>query len=144
VVRYLVLEEVVPGPAAEHEADEELEQVEREVEHDAVQPHDTGPAPADTLDPGEAPVGVHGQEGRNLHQQDRLRLGMCCCVNFQVVRRQPAGTYKLSEQESGDQEQTRALHERPATGAGDEDQSLAHNTDLEVQCRHHLVLAVPD
>ena len=60
-VRYLVLEEVVPGPAAEHKADEELEQVEREVEDDAVEPDYASPAPADALDPGKAPVGVHGQ-----------------------------------------------------------------------------------
>jgi len=70
---------------------------------------------------------------------------MCCCVNFQVSSGAASySTYKLSEQESGDQEQTRALHERPATGTGDEDQSLAHNTNLEIQCRHHLMLAVPD
>ena len=65
---YLVLEEVVPCPAAEHKSDEELDQVQREVEHDAVEPDDTSPAPADTLDPGEAPVGVDSEEGRNLHQ----------------------------------------------------------------------------
>lgn len=76
-VQYLVLKEVVPGPATEHEADEELEQVEREVEHDAVQPDNTSPAPADTLDPGKTPVGVHSKEGRNLYQQNRLRLGTC-------------------------------------------------------------------
>ena len=68
---------------------------------------------------------------------------MLSCTNFHSAHRQP-GTYKLSEQERGDQEQTRALHERPATGTGDEDQSLAHNTDLEVQRRHHLMLTVPD
>ena len=64
-------------------------------------------------------------------------------MNFHSAHRQ-SGTYKLSEQERGDQEQTRALHEGPATGTGDEDQSLAHNTDLEVQRRHHLMLTVPD
>jgi hypothetical protein len=57
---------------------------------------------------------------------------------------QQPGTYKLSEQERGDQEQTRALHEGPATRTGDEDQSLAHDTHLEVQGGHHLMLAIPD
>jgi hypothetical protein len=55
-----------------------------------------------------------------------------------------SGTYELGEQERGDQEQARALHEGPAPGPGDEDQSLAHDTHLEVQRGHHLMLAVPD
>lgn len=84
-LQYLVLKEVVPGPATEHEADEELEQVQWEVEHDAVQPDDAGPAPADTLNPGKAPVGVHSKEGSNLYRQNRqhIRLVLMCQVSVE-------------------------------------------------------------
>jgi hypothetical protein len=62
---------------------------------------------------------------------------------FQCVQ-QLSTTYKLSEQERGDQEDTRAFHKGPATGTGDEDESLTDNTDLEVQNSHQLMLAAPD
>jgi hypothetical protein len=53
-------------------------------------------------------------------------------------------TYKLSDHERGAKENTGALNKGPATGTGDEDQSLTDDTDLEVQSSHQLMLAVPD
>jgi hypothetical protein len=66
---YLVLKEVVPGPSTQHKADEELEDVKREVEHNAVKPDNASPAPANALDPGKAPVGIDSEECRNLQKQ---------------------------------------------------------------------------
>jgi hypothetical protein len=73
-VWYLVLQEIVPGLAAQRETDEELDDVEGEVEYDAVEPDDTSPAPAHALDPGEAPVGIHSNQCSNLHEQRGFRL----------------------------------------------------------------------
>jgi hypothetical protein len=50
-------------------------------------------------------------------------------------------THKLSNEEGADEEETRALHVGPAPGPGDEDQRLADNANLKVQCCHLLMLA---
>ncbi|RWW63106.1 hypothetical protein BHE74_00029739 [Ensete ventricosum] len=52
---YLVLEKVVPGPAAQTIANDELENVEREVGDEAVEPNDPSPPPSDALHPRKAP-----------------------------------------------------------------------------------------
>ena len=51
----LVLEKVVPGLAAERVADDELEDVEREVGDQAEEPDDPCPSPSDALNPGKPP-----------------------------------------------------------------------------------------
>jgi hypothetical protein len=62
---------------------------------------------------------------------------------FQCVQ-QLSTTYKLSDHERRAKEKTGAFNKGPATGTGDEDQSLTDDTDLEVQSSHQLMLAVPD
>lgn len=47
--------------------------------------------------------------------------------------------YELCYTESNEQENSRSFYERPASRSSDEDKSLAHNTDLQVQSRHHFM-----
>lgn len=51
----LVLEQIVPGPATESIADDELEDVKGEVGDDAEDPNNYCPTPPDALNPCEAP-----------------------------------------------------------------------------------------
>lgn len=62
----LVLQHVVPGFAAQAVADDELEDVEREVSHNAINPDHSGPSPSNALDPCEFPARVNGNNRGNL------------------------------------------------------------------------------
>lgn len=76
---YLVLQKIVPCLPTEHVANAELEDVEREVSDDTVEPDDAGPAPATPFDLRKAPVRVNSYQGRNLshkvgsHQSQHLK-----------------------------------------------------------------------
>ena len=62
---HLVLD-VVPGPAAKHLADGELEQVQGHERHQAVEPDHARPAPPDGLHLGEPRLPVDGNQGGDL------------------------------------------------------------------------------
>ncbi|KAJ0567158.1 hypothetical protein HanIR_Chr06g0281611 [Helianthus annuus] len=55
---YLVFKHVAPGFPAKDVSNSEFHNIEREVEHDAVEPDDTGPSPPDSLDSCEFPLCV--------------------------------------------------------------------------------------
>ena len=61
----LVLD-VVPGPAAQHVADGELEQVQGHERHQAVEPDHARPAPPDGLHLGEPRLPVDSNQGGDL------------------------------------------------------------------------------
>lgn len=62
----LVLQHVVPGLAAQGVADNELENVKREVSHNAIEPDHSGPSPSNALDPREFPARVNSDDRGNL------------------------------------------------------------------------------
>ena len=94
-VSYLVLD-VVPGPAAKHVADGELEQIEGHEGDEAVEPDHAGPTPPDGLDLGEPEVAVHGNGGGDLKprqgSQDQHPLVLC---SGRWEPRRPAGEHTI-------------------------------------------------
>ena len=75
-------------------------------------PDNTNPATRDTLDVGEAPVGVGGDDGRD----------------------------DLSDDEGTHERKGGTLHEAETVRASDEDERLGNDSDLEV--RNHVQLRV--
>lgn len=63
---YLLVDQIVPGLSALDVSHSELQNIKRNVSDDAVEPDNSGPAPSATLDAGESPVSIHGNECRNL------------------------------------------------------------------------------
>ena len=64
---YLVLDHGIPGLAAQCIADDELEDVKREVGDNAEDPDDSTPAPSNTLDSSKAPVCIDSNYGSQLN-----------------------------------------------------------------------------
>ena len=61
-------EDIVPSLATEEVADDELEEVKRDVGYNAVYPDHTGPSPSDSTDPCKAPVCVDSKYSGNLQR----------------------------------------------------------------------------
>lgn len=49
--------------------DQELEDIEREIGDNAVDPDSACPSPSDTVDFGKAPVTIYGNEGSHLNNR---------------------------------------------------------------------------
>lgn len=56
---YPLLKDKIPSPSTQSVSDEELDEVEREVEDDVIQPYDSGPTPAYAFYCSEAPVSIN-------------------------------------------------------------------------------------
>ena len=65
----LVLEEAFPGFSTKDEANNELKDVERYVEDDAIEPHNSGPPPSTAMDTSKVPVCIHCNDCRHLQCQ---------------------------------------------------------------------------
>ena len=61
-----MLNDKIPCLPAEGVSGEELDDVEREVEDEVVEPPDAGPAPPDAFDLSEPPVSIHRDQRSNL------------------------------------------------------------------------------
>lgn len=139
------MDKVVPGLAAESVANNELENVEREVGDEAVDPDHSGPAPSDALDPGEAPGRVHRDRGSHLQENPSVLILLFFFLSISTRRfRNVCMAHQLRGDESGDEQETGALDKGPAPRPRNEDERLADYTHLEVQCRHKFVLMLPD
>jgi len=55
-------------------SDEELDDIQRQERDDAVQPDNSSPTPANASDVGEAPGGVHCNEGGDLCKKNHSFL----------------------------------------------------------------------
>uniref|UniRef100_A0A7C9DM50 Uncharacterized protein n=1 Tax=Opuntia streptacantha TaxID=393608 RepID=A0A7C9DM50_OPUST len=108
------LKQVLPCPSAQGVANGEFEKVEWDVENNVVEPYYTSPSPATSFDVSKAPVGIYSNHSGN----------------------------QLCNQESSEQQETRALNIRPAPGTSDKNEGLAHNTHLKVQSSHHFLVTV--
>lgn len=62
----LVLEHVVPGTARESHADKKLEDVERNVCNNAVDPDNSSPFPSNSIDSSKVPVCIHSNDSCHL------------------------------------------------------------------------------
>lgn len=69
VISYMRNEDVVPSLATEEVADDELEDVKRDVGYNAVYPDHTSPSPSDSTDPCKTPVCVDSKYSGNLQRQ---------------------------------------------------------------------------
>lgn len=67
----LVLKQVIPGFATQGVADDELEDIKRDVGNQAEEPDNSCPSPSNALDPGEAPACIHGYESSHLVGQSK-------------------------------------------------------------------------
>lgn len=65
--KYPLLKHEIPCFAAKDVTDGELDKVQRQVEHNAVEPNHTSPPPANALHIAEGPLGIHGYHCGNLH-----------------------------------------------------------------------------
>ena len=63
---YPLIDDEIPCFAAQSVSDEELDDIEREVCDDIVEPHDASPAPPDAFDLSERPVSIHRDQCSNL------------------------------------------------------------------------------
>ena len=66
---YLVLQKIIPCLPTQHVANAELEDVEREVSDNAVEPDNARPAPSAPLDLRKRPVRVNSYQRRYLSQK---------------------------------------------------------------------------
>lgn len=106
------MEQQVPGVAAEGVADGDLDEIERGVGDQAVEPHDAGPAPPDGGDGREGDGGVHGHEG----------------------------SHQLRRDEGAEEQRAGPVEEGDSPAAGDEYQRLARDAHLQVHRRRDLLL----
>jgi hypothetical protein len=72
LVYYPLLNDKIPRFPTKSISDEELDDIEREVEDDVVQPHNASPAPPNAFDRSERPVGVHSNQCGNLQLNRRF------------------------------------------------------------------------
>jgi hypothetical protein len=70
-----LLNDKIPRFATQSVSDEELEEVEREVEDEVVEPHHTSPAPSNAFDRSEPPVRVYSYQCSYLHSERIEELG---------------------------------------------------------------------
>lgn len=52
--------------------------------------------------------------------------------------------YKLSNEKSNEEKKARTLNEGKAARPCDKDKCLTYDANLEIQCSHHFILAVPN
>lgn len=78
----LVLKQGIPSLATQSVTDDELEDVEREVSDETVNPYHTCPSPANALDSCKFPVCVHGDCGSHLfrHVENLVHMSKLSCV----------------------------------------------------------------
>ena len=66
MTKYLILKQIIPSPATQSISDGKLENIQREVEYDTIEPNNTSPSPANTVDPRKAPICIYSEECSNL------------------------------------------------------------------------------
>ena len=66
---YPLLNNKIPCASTQDVANEELYRIERDVEDDVEEPHDTSPTPSDPLNCSKTPIGVHRDQSGNLVSQ---------------------------------------------------------------------------
>jgi hypothetical protein len=138
---YPLLKDEVPRSPAQRVPDEELDDVQREVADDVVQPDDAGPAPSDALDRSKRPVGIHSNQSSDLQAWQTwagygTQHGSKAWTWIET-------THQLRHQESRHQQEPRTLHKGPAARSRHEDKGLADRADLKVYRRgKHLEIVV--
>ena len=63
---YLILEKIIPGFACQCISNDELEDIQRNIEDNAVDPDNTGPSPSYTFDSRKAPICIDSNQSSNL------------------------------------------------------------------------------
>lgn len=66
VCSYPLLKDEIPCSPTQRITDEKLDDIQREVEDEVVEPDDTGPAPSNALDRSKCPVGIYSDQSSNL------------------------------------------------------------------------------
>lgn len=63
---YLILQEIIPSFSTQNIADCKFEDVKRDVCNNTIQPDNSSPSPASTLDSCKTPICIDCYEGRHL------------------------------------------------------------------------------
>lgn len=147
IISHLVLKHVVPGLAGQSKSDDELEDIEREVGNDAVNPDHSCPSPPNAMDPGKAPVCIHSNDSGNLiwtgntirtiygnhaHKSSKNKFNTITNKN----------TNQLCCNEGNAKQETRAFNKGPAPWSGHKDECLTNNAHLKVKGRVKLCIII--